>query len=416
MRLLLFAVLLFVAPFANGQTGAPTPVATDLTAKLNSVILSNVEFRQTTVRDALEFLRQEFRRLSGAELSCAFNLTEQQLNTRVSMTLSKVPLLTAFQLVGKTAALKVSVDGSTLCVSGARNSLAATAATPDPRFQVSEARALAMYPDANRPNTPLGKATAAEFQKLIAAKDPILNDARAPEIVASRVAGQLGIPPILANTSFPQTTPSVELTRISPPKSHHLSMEAQSVATGGASNIDASIVLTTKTAINIDTAQATPVNSVDTREQRHLSSGANIEVKVRDFSGTKDTVTLEWYFFAYPVGTTAGRLGGKEIIFDEGSRQITVPAKAMSTWVVESKEAQSSTVRNSTVVQSMDASTTFTFNGLPFTGGQTQSGWIMKGWCMRLVEGGRVLAGRGSSQRYEDLANDDAQLKAVPRP
>ena len=127
-----------------------------ITRKLQSIIIPNIEFRQTTLNDAVEFLRQEARRLdtqspederginiflklpsSGPRAAAPAAPTEAGIpglpagaeggapapstaslppasvptgSTRISLTLSRIPLLSALDYVAKAANLKIKVE------------------------------------------------------------------------------------------------------------------------------------------------------------------------------------------------------------------------------------------------------------------------------------------------------------------
>ena len=122
-----------------------------LTRKLQSILIPNIEFRSTTVADAVEFLRQESRRLdpdpdpeqrgvniflklngSGAPAVRAVAPTPEAVipglpptggdapapvasvgpsaNTRITLTMSRLPLLEALKYVAQQAGLKVKVE------------------------------------------------------------------------------------------------------------------------------------------------------------------------------------------------------------------------------------------------------------------------------------------------------------------
>ena len=126
-----------------------------ITRKLQSIVIPNIEFRQTTLNDAVEFLRQEARRLdtqapeeergvniflklgTGAPRSAVLAPTSTEASipglptgaettpatpaalppavtatgtTRISLTLSRIPLLAALDYVAKAANLKIKVE------------------------------------------------------------------------------------------------------------------------------------------------------------------------------------------------------------------------------------------------------------------------------------------------------------------
>ena len=126
-----------------------------ITRKLQSIVIPNIEFRQTTLNDAVEFLRQEARRLdtgapeeergvniflkltSGSPRSAAAAPVPSEASipglptgadaapaaapslplaaaptgtSRISLTLSRIPLLAALDYVAKAANLKIKVE------------------------------------------------------------------------------------------------------------------------------------------------------------------------------------------------------------------------------------------------------------------------------------------------------------------
>ncbi len=115
-----------------------------ITRKLQAIVIPNIEFRSTTLSDAVEFLRQEARRLDtqspeeergvniflklpgpststpntgipglppGAEVpSQSPPVAVATGNTRITLTLSNIPLLSALDYVAKAANLKVKVE------------------------------------------------------------------------------------------------------------------------------------------------------------------------------------------------------------------------------------------------------------------------------------------------------------------
>ncbi len=95
-----------------------------ITRKLQSLIIPNIEFRSTTLGDAIEFLRQESRRLDTdpdpaqrgvnifLKLSNAGTASEaaSSASTRITLTMSRLPLLEALKYVAQQAGLKVKVE------------------------------------------------------------------------------------------------------------------------------------------------------------------------------------------------------------------------------------------------------------------------------------------------------------------
>ncbi len=141
-------------PRRNFQRIADSSGTVAINRKLASIIIPNIEFRQTTLNDAVEFLRQEARRLdpaadegergvniflklsSGSPRTTAPAATTEAGipglppgaegstptvnapsaasaptgNTRISLTLSRIPLSAALDYVAKAANLKIKVE------------------------------------------------------------------------------------------------------------------------------------------------------------------------------------------------------------------------------------------------------------------------------------------------------------------
>ena len=94
--------------------------------KLASIIVPHIEFRSTTLADAIEYLRQESQRLDPdpdpqargvnifLKLPAAAGTSAGQAppsaKTRVTLTLDRIPLLEALKYVASQAGLKVKVE------------------------------------------------------------------------------------------------------------------------------------------------------------------------------------------------------------------------------------------------------------------------------------------------------------------
>ena len=184
-----------------------------------------------------------------------------------------------------------------------------------------------------------------------------------------------------------------------PPRRHSLSLEAQSVSNGGESHVSGS----TQGALN--SAYAVSGQSVsDTRVSKNKQF---VEFTVKNFDTAPDDVTVEWYFVAAPVMGTVP--SNKEYVFDRGSQPLTIPATGRQTQTVGSKEAEVVATRSTSVTQ---------YNGSVYGSGTSvsatnfQRGTALRGWFVRLLVDGKVVAARGSSQKYEDIGADDARTRA----
>ncbi len=193
------------------------------------------------------------------------------------------------------------------------------------------------------------------------------------------------------------------------PHRHSVSFEAQSVTNGGTTTV------TSNSSDGIQSLQ--PVfggDRVDTHvtrlhDQHDTVHRTNVRVDIRNLARTADNLRLEWYFVAASVG---GR--SKDFVFDRGTQDVIVAPNGTETRIITSKEARNVLVRSTTTIQSADDTTDVSFYGGGNSRGQSaQGGIIMRGWVVRLLDNGQVVATRGSSQTYEDLAKDDAKLKTL---
>ena len=199
----------------------------------------------------------------------------------------------------------------------------------------------------------------------------------------------------------------------SPPRHHSLTLEAQSIANGGTVNV------ATAAGTREGTVLTTEAEQVDARlsiqQDRHdTSNRTNVRVSIRNLATLPDHLTLEWYFVAAPIGLTAQQYGNKDFVFDHGSQALSLKANAADNYVVASKRAKSVATRSLTVIGGTDDTTDVAFvGGSHTTGTVSQQGIVQRGWFVRLVDNGRVIAARGSSQTYEDLAKDDSKIKLL---
>lgn len=85
-----------------------------MSRKLTSTIIPQIEFRATTLGDAVEFLRQESRRLDpgsdAAQRGANILVAGPAARTPVTLTLSRIPLLDALRYLAGQAGLKVRVE------------------------------------------------------------------------------------------------------------------------------------------------------------------------------------------------------------------------------------------------------------------------------------------------------------------
>jgi general secretion pathway protein D len=149
-RSVLAGLLYFGATAALSAQGVPPVIigtrgeqaaAAAMNRKLASIVIPSIEFRSTTLGDALEFLRQESVRIdpnpnaaargvnilleipaadasaarpepsagAGAPIAAA-GAPSPSANTRITLTMRQIPLLVALQYVASQAGLKVKIE------------------------------------------------------------------------------------------------------------------------------------------------------------------------------------------------------------------------------------------------------------------------------------------------------------------
>ncbi len=182
-------------------------------------------------------------------------------------------------------------------------------------------------------------------------------------------------------------------------RSHSLSLDVTPVSAGD------TVVNSTS---NQNTSYSARSYSTNTRV---TNSKESLKISVRNLGSTSDNAHVEWYFIAAPVKPEPGVSDDdQEFIFDQGAQDLALGAGGTQTIPAESVEVMSA-VRNSSRGGSggrSRRSSSFRMGGA--TQKPQESGSKLRGWMVRIVADGKVIAARGSSQTYEALVKDDAQL------
>ena len=215
-------------------------------------------------------------------------------------------------------------------------------------------------------------------------------------------------PPASAQTPAgvvpPAVAPSPAVKPAGPPRIHSLSLEVASEKHGGASH-------------NADTKETSRLGYKPARDQEYGSSRseslnitvdqAKLQVTVRNFGTVPDTAEVECYFFGERLGELAPKgspdyeeKAAKQFIFDHPTQSVTVAAGASDVVNVESKELRTLTEK-STSTDSISTSSS-----------KDVTGTRLRGWMVRLMADGKVLAIHGSTSTFEDLGKDEAKLTA----
>ena len=195
-----------------------------------------------------------------------------------------------------------------------------------------------------------------------------------------------------------QAPPGVPL----PAQRHSLSLEAQSVANGGASQV----VGGNGVPIVADTFAIQSAS-----DRRVASNQTNLKISVRNLSTVLDTVRVEWFFVALPLNEAPA--GSHEIIFHHDAQTLAIPGGKTATQVVGSPEVQA-VYERSTTLTTVPTGSYYGGYTSTLSAATVQKGLTIRGWMVRLVStDGAVLAAKGSSQTYEDIAANSAKLAGM---
>ena len=99
-----------VADEATQQAGKPAPNTTEVALK--KIILDKVDFRDATLTELLEYLRQKGNQLGEGKVAVNFvyQLEEQAKGAKVTLTLQKVPFTEVLRYIGELANVQFSFE------------------------------------------------------------------------------------------------------------------------------------------------------------------------------------------------------------------------------------------------------------------------------------------------------------------
>ena len=216
-----------------------------------------------------------------------------------------------------------------------------------------------------------------------------------------------GVPP-----SVPAQPPAAVVPPPAVPRPHSLSMEAVPVSRGGESH-----VLDEKAASRLGYEYGHSSNARDKRSDSMTvnTNKESLQVTVRNFGPVPDQAQVEGYFIAqyvghpWPKGTPDYVQNlPQEYVFDHPVKPLAVAASSTGSLTLDSVEVRTLLTKS--------ASTSTGYYNPGFTTSSASSsevGTKLRGWIVRLVADGKVLAVRASTSSYEELGKDDARLKAL---
>src|SRR4051812_14651610 len=188
-----------------------------------------------------------------------------------------------------------------------------------------------------------------------------------------------------------------------PARAHSLSLYASPGGTGGAAK--------SKSDLKINPGGTPLGGGWVTAEERHYSQNRqaedmiNLNVEIRNLAKVPDQAKLEWFFYARNVK------GGDPRLFDSGSQDVNIEPTGTSKVELQSRSLVSRVERKLYTTDGIDAAG---FN--PSSASVNRSGERPAGWLVRISDGTKVLAVRGSSQSYETLGLTAAMPKPTPGP
>ena len=208
----------------------------------------------------------------------------------------------------------------------------------------------------------------------------------------------------LCGAGFQHTIAQIPAVAPATSQHHSLTLEVQSVANGGTTQLLGNRV------VGVNPADAVVVSAVGDR--RVASNRTNIKISVRNLSTGPDTVRVEWFFVALPLHEAAA--GNREIIFYHDAQPLAIPGGKTAEQVVSSPEVRAVYERSTTVTTAPTGNSVFGDYTSTVSSSNVQTGLTIRGWMVRLVaEDGTVLAARGSSQTYEEVAANSARLAGM---
>jgi len=179
---------------------------------------------------------------------------------------------------------------------------------------------------------------------------------------------------------------------------HSISIDAKTVASGGSGSNKMNGGLASSAGPSTSTASSA-------QNQNHQ---ATLEITLRNFGKDPDTVKVEWYFVATPIAANSHR---HDCVFDQGFQDQALKPGETVTFTAQSKVLQSSIVRS--VTQTVTGNAGLGNQQISTSSSVNQTGSKIKGWFVRAIADGQVLLTRGSDFNYEDIAKDDAKIKAL---
>lgn len=138
---------------------------------------------------------------------------------------------------------------------------------------------------------------------------------------------------------------------------------------------------------------------------RTRKSRSALEIQVRNVASKPDSARLEWFFVAKDEGSD------NFYVWDNGQREVSVPAVGYAKELVSSTDLTSSVTR--TVTRTNSGTTANPM--IRTTTTEQKSGARPNGWIVRMFVDGQLARVQASSGMLEQLGRDSARLNGLVR-
>ena len=157
---------------------------------------------------------------------------------------------------------------------------------------------------------------------------------------------------------------------------------------------------------NTVTTKTGPAAVHSTATNLHVTKAKEtLQINVRNLGAVPSNAQLQWYFVAAPIHPAPEKPADEqEFIFDQGSQALTVARGASQAVTAESKEVTST--KRVAAKRNYRAATTSSTK-------PTETGDALHGWLVRVTVDGKTVAAKGSTDTYQEIAEDDASLQAL---
>lgn len=154
----------------------------------------------------------------------------------------------------------------------------------------------------------------------------------------------------------------------------------------------------------VQSGTASSTGSYSSSHVRTTSAREALQITLRNFGTVPSAAKVQWYFVAVPLVLEPGKPAeDQEFVFDQGGQDVTLAGGATQALRAESAEVTST--KKLTGGRSSSRRSTST------SAKPKETGSALRGWMVRVVVDGKVVATRGSTQTYEEIAEDEESVQ-----